>query len=216
MESTGNILSKAMRAIASSMEMPVIILLLLLVAVSVFMIGWIISEAITERRHLKESMPWLIDEINYTTDTAGIDRCIRNSKLLVRQKDALWELIAHPDVTPLMRESLAVRLIQQEQAFYDRRLKISDVIAKIGPMLGLLGTLIPLGPGIIALGQGDTITLSSSLLTAFDTTIMGLIAAAIAIVISTIRTRWYTDYMSILETLMECILEAEKKHHAEA
>ena len=212
MESTGNILSKAMRAIASSMEMPVIILLLLLVAVSVFMIGWIISEAITERRHLKESMPWLIDEINYTTDTAGIDRCIRNSKLLVRQKDALWELIAHPDVTPLMRESLAVRLIQQEQAFYDRRLKISDVIAKIGPMLGLLGTLIPLGPGIIALGQGDTITLSSSLLTAFDTTIMGLIAAAIAIVISTIRTRWYTDYMSILETLMECILEAEKKH----
>lgn len=212
MESTGNILSKAMRAIASSMEVPVIILLLLLVAVSVFMIGWIISEAITERRHLKESMPWLIDEINYTTDTAGIDRCIRNSKLLVRQKDALWELIAHPDVTPLMRESLAVRLIQQEQAFYDRRLKISDVIAKIGPMLGLLGTLIPLGPGIIALGQGDTITLSSSLLTAFDTTIMGLIAAAIAIVISTIRTRWYTDYMSILETLMECILEAEKKH----
>ena len=212
MESTGNILSKAMRAIASSMEVPVIILLLLLVAVSVFMIGWIISEAITERRHLKESMPWLIDEINYTTDTAGINRCIRNSKLLVRQKDALWELIAHPDVTPLMRESLAVRLIQQEQAFYDRRLKISDVIAKIGPMLGLLGTLIPLGPGIIALGQGDTITLSSSLLTAFDTTIMGLIAAAIAIVISTIRTRWYTDYMSILETLMECILEAEKKH----
>ena len=212
MESTGNILSKAMRAIASSMEVPVIILLLLLVAVSVFMIGWIISEAITERRHLKESMPWLIDEINYTTDTAGINRCIRNSKMLVRQKDALWELIAHPDVTPLMRESLAVRLIQQEQAFYDRRLKISDVIAKIGPMLGLLGTLIPLGPGIIALGQGDTITLSSSLLTAFDTTIMGLIAAAIAIVISTIRTRWYTDYMSILETLMECILEAEKKH----
>ena len=212
MESTGNILSKAMRAIASSMEVPVIILLLLLVAVSVFMIGCIISEAITERRHLKESMPWLIDEINYTTDTAGIDRCIRNSKLLVRQKDALWELIAHPDVTPLMRESLAVRLIQQEQAFYDRRLKISDVIAKIGPMLGLLGTLIPLGPGIIALGQGDTITLSSSLLTAFDTTIMGLIAAAIAIVISTIRTRWYTDYMSILETLMECILEAENKH----
>lgn len=38
-------------------------------------------------------------------------------------------------------------------------------------MLGLLGTLIPLGPGIIALGQGDTQTLSTSLLTAFDTTI---------------------------------------------
>jgi biopolymer transport protein ExbB/TolQ len=205
-------LSKAMRAIASSMQTPVIVMLLILVAAAVFMIGWIIMEAFTERKHLREKMPSLIDDLNYTTDTAGIDRCIRNSKLLVRQKNALWELIAHPDITPLMRESLAVRLIQQEQAFYDRRLKISDVIAKIAPMLGLLGTLIPLGPGIIALGQGDTITLSSSLLTAFDTTIMGLIAAAVAVVVSTIRSRWYADYMSVLETLMECILEVEKKH----
>lgn len=205
-------LSKAMRAIAASMQTPVIILLLILVAASVFMIGWIIAEFFTEHRHLKAKLPRLVDELNQTENDSEIDRCVKESQLLVRQKQALNELTAHPDITPLMRESLAVRLIQQESDFYDRRLKISDVIAKIGPMLGLLGTLIPLGPGIIALGQGDTITLSSSLLTAFDTTIMGLIAAAVAIVISTIRGRWYSNYMSVLETLMECILEAEKKH----
>ena len=34
------------------------------------------------------------------------------------------------------------------------------MIAKLGPMFGLLGPLIPLGPGIVALGQGDTVTLS--------------------------------------------------------
>ena len=153
-----------------------------------------------------------MDQLNTTDNKVQIDRCIESSELLYRQKVALKELVMHPDITPLMRESLAVRLLQEEQSFYDRRLKISDVIAKIGPMLGLLGTLIPLGPGIIALGQGDTITLSSSLLTAFDTTIMGLIAAAVAIVISTIRSRWYANYMSVLETLMECILEVEKKH----
>lgn len=207
-----DILSKAMRAIASSMKVPVIVLLLILVAVSVFMIGWIVSEYFTERRHLKDKLPNLIDELNKADNSKAVGQCIYKSQLLVRQRDALFELIKHPDITDLMRESLAVRLIQEEQAFYDRRLKISDVIAKIGPMLGLLGTLIPLGPGIIALGQGDTITLSSSLLTAFDTTIMGLIAAAVAVVISTIRTRWYTDYMSVLETLMECILEVEKKN----
>lgn len=209
------IISKAMRAIASAMEIPVIVLLLILIAVTVFMIGWIISEFFTERRHLRAKLPKMVDELNAAKDTQDIDDCIRNSELLRRQKRSLRELISHPDITPLMRESLAVRLIQQEQAFYDRRLRISDVIAKIGPMLGLLGTLIPLGPGIIALGQGDTITLSSSLLTAFDTTIMGLIAAAAAVVISTIRSRWYADYMSVLETLMECILEVEK-NNAEA
>lgn len=207
-----NFLSKAMRTIAAAMEKPVIVLLLFLVAVTVFMIGWLIAEFFTERRHLRAKLPALVDQLNTTDNKVQIDRCIESSELLYRQKVALKELVMHPDITPLMRESLAVRLLQEEQSFYDRRLKISDVIAKIGPMLGLLGTLIPLGPGIIALGQGDTITLSSSLLTAFDTTIMGLIAAAVAIVISTIRSRWYANYMSVLETLMECILEVEKKH----
>ncbi len=201
-----------MRTIASAMQTPVVLLLLLLIAATVFMIGWIIAEFFTERRHLREQMPWMVDELNLAEDTGDIAKCIRNSQLLKRQKAALEELISHPAITPLMRESLAVRLIQQERDFYDRRLKVSDVIAKIGPMLGLLGTLIPLGPGIIALGQGDTITLSSSLLTAFDTTIMGLIAAAVAVVISTVRTRWYGDYISIIETLMECILEVEKRN----
>jgi len=205
-------LSKAMRTIAESMKIPVIVLLLLLVAVTVFMIGWMITEFFTERRHLRAKLPALVDQLNVTQNNVQIDRCIESSELLFRQKKALKELILHPDITPLMIESLAVRLLQEEQSFYDRRLKISDVIAKLGPMLGLLGTLIPLGPGIIALGQGDTITLSSSLLTAFDTTIMGLIAAAVAIVISTVRSRWYANYMSVLETLMECILEVEKKH----
>ena len=207
-----NFLSKMMREIASAMEVPVIVLLIFLIALSVFMIGWIITEFLTERAYLNEKMPALVDELNNSKNTYEIAACIRKSELLQRQKTALKELISHPKITPLMRESLAVRLVQQEQAFYDRRLKISDVIAKIGPMLGLLGTLIPLGPGIIALGQGDTITLSSSLLTAFDTTIMGLISAAIAIVISTIRSRWYSNYMSVLETMMECILEVEKRN----
>ena len=86
----------------------------------------------------------------------------------------------------------------------------SDLIAKIAPMLGLLGTLIPLGPGIIALGQGDTAALSASLLTAFDTTVVGLICAGLATIVSAIRNLWYRNYMSIFETLMECILELEK------
>jgi len=205
-------LSKAMRAIAAAMKYPVIILLLLLIALSVFMIGWLVTEYLTERRHLKIMMPLLVDNLNESDDSGKIRLCIQKSGLLKRQKTALNELTRHPNITPLMRESLAVRLIHEEQNFYDRRLKVSDVIAKIAPMLGLLGTLIPLGPGIIALGQGDTITLSSSLLTAFDTTILGLIAAAVAVVISTIRSRWYDNYMSVLETIMECILEVEKKN----
>lgn len=55
-----------------------------------------------------------------------------------------------------------------------RRIARSDLLAKIGPTLGLMGTLIPLGPGIAALGRGDFMALSQAVTTAFDTTIVGL------------------------------------------
>lgn len=204
-----SVLSKALRAVASIMETPVIILLLLLIVITILLAGWLIGEFFTERRHLKVELPALVDRMN--AEEESLEECINSGGLLKRQREALLELTKHPDLTELMRESLAVRLLQAEQEKYDKRVRISDMIAKLGPILGLLGTLIPLGPGIIALGQGDTVTLSSSLLTAFDTTVAGLVSAGIAMVISSIRSAWYGKYMSILETLMECILEVEKR-----
>ena len=103
--------------------------------------------------------------------------------------------------------ALAERLLATEEARNARTTSITDMIAKLGPMFGLLGTLIPLGPGIVALGQGDTVTLSESMNVAFDTTIAGVISAAVASVISHIRKRWYNDDMVSLETLMEAVLE---------
>ncbi|MEG1584636.1 MAG: MotA/TolQ/ExbB proton channel family protein, partial [Anaerovorax sp.] len=67
--------------------------------------------------------------------------------------------------------------------------------------------LIPLGPGLIALGQGDTKTLADSLLTAFDATVAGLATAGVAFVVSKLRKRWYEDDMISMEAIMEGILE---------
>lgn len=205
-------LNAAMRAVASAMQTPVILILMLLLAFTVFLIGWVTVEFFTERRLLKAKLPALVDALNETKNREETKACVAKSGLLKRQRAALTELLSHPELTPLMRESLAVRIVTEEQSHYDVRLKTSDLVAKIAPLLGLLGTLIPLGPGIIALGQGDTMTLSSSLMTAFDTTILGLISAAVAMVISTIRKNWYNNYMSVLETAAECILEVEKRN----
>lgn len=70
-----------------------------------------------------------------------------------------------------------------------------------------MGTLIPLGPGIMALGQGDLTSLSSSLLMAFDTTVAGLAVAVVCFLVSKVRRRWYTDYLRSLEGLANVILE---------
>ncbi len=196
-----------LRAVSAALEVPVVIVLILFLLAAAALTGWLIAEYRTERRHLKVALPQLLEALRTAPDRAAV---IEESGLLRRQKDALLELTRHPDFTPEMREALAIRLLEQEQDRYDRIVKLSELLARLAPMFGLLGTLIPLGPGIIALGQGDTYTLSTSLLTAFDTTVAGLVAAAFATVISTIRRGWYREYASILEAVSETLLELEK------
>ena len=173
-----------LRAVSGALEVPVIVLLVLFLLAAAALVGWLIAESCTERRHLKLALPALMETLRTAPD-----------------RDAT-------------REALAIELLEREQDRYDSIVKLSELLARLAPMLGLLGTLIPLGPGIIALGQGDTYTLSTSLLTAFDTTIAGLVAAALAIVVSAIRRRWYREYGSVLEALCTEVLELTKKGEA--
>ncbi len=209
-------ISDILRAVARSMEIPVVVVLILLMAASVFLLGWLIAEALGERRKLNVALPELIEKLRVCSSDKEMAAAIESAGLLRRQKATLKELLAHPAFTPVMREALAAQLLETEEARWNRTVLWTDLIARLGPMFGLLGTLIPLGPGIIALGQGDTFTLSQSLLTAFDTTIAGLLAAALASVISAVRKRWYRRYTGDLETLAECILELTKREKEEA
>lgn len=202
------ILGKVLHSMPSVLQIPVVIILILFIAAILVAVGWIISEYMNEHKHMQVQLPKLLDEIR--AGEQPIEEIIETSGLLKTQKEALTEITKHSDFNDLMLESLAANLLEREQERYDAKLKPTDLLSKLGPMFGLLGTLIPLGPGIIALGQGDTMTLSQSLMTAFDTTIAGLIVAAIAIVISTIRRGWYNNYMSVLETVMDCVVEMEK------
>ena len=202
------ILGKVLHSMTSVLQIPVVIILILFIAAILVSIVWIISEYMNEHKHMQVQLPKLLDEIR--AGEQPIEEIIETSGLLKTQKEALIEITKHSDFNDLMLESLAANLLEREQERYDAKLKPTDLLSKLGPMFGLLGTLIPLGPGIIALGQGDTMTLSQSLMTAFDTTIAGLIVAAIAIVISTIRRGWYNNYMSVLETVMDCVVEMEK------
>jgi biopolymer transport protein ExbB/TolQ len=181
-------------------------------AVSAILLGSLLVEIFTERLLLKVKLQQLTDRLWKREES--LDEIIKTSGLLKRQKAVLLDLAQRREVSPEMRESLAARLVAREQAHYDLIIKFSDVVVRLGPMFGLLGTLIPLGPGIIALGRGDTLTLSQSMLTAFDTTIIGLITAAVCFAITTIRKKWYAGYMASLDMVTECVLEAINREKA--
>ena len=159
-----------------------------------------------ERRRIKSDIPALLKNIA-ASDGENISTFIDESTLFHRQKKALHTLLEVENMSKTSLTALAQRLLASEEAHYDRATMLTDLTIKLGPVFGLLGTLIPLGPGIVALGQGDTETLSASLGVAFDTTIAGLISAAICYIISGIRKRWYEDYLTTTETIMISIIE---------
>ncbi|MDH5483937.1 MAG: MotA/TolQ/ExbB proton channel family protein [Gammaproteobacteria bacterium] len=80
-----------------------------------------------------------------------------------------------------------------------QRIERADLIARVGPMLGLMGTLIPLGPGLAALGQGELQTLASAVTLAFDTTVLGLLAGITGFVLGRLRRRWYDHLLDEIE-----------------
>ena len=203
-------LSEILHTIAQALMIPCLIILLILMAGAVWQIGDIVVEYIAERRKHKCNVPQLLRDV-HTAGADGLAELIENSGLLRRQKKALLELAESRGLPKDTLTALAERLLATEEARNARTTSITDMIAKLGPMFGLLGTLIPLGPGVVALGQGDTVTLSQSMSIAFDTTIAGIITAAVCALISTARKRWYASDVADLEAVMEGCLQEMKE-----
>lgn len=204
-------LRDTMHTISAGLQLPTTIVLLMFVAITVIELGSLLVETVTERRRMKVKVPELLNTLQ-GKDAGGVMEEIKQSGLLRRQKAALAELTAHFHLPAATLQALARRLLSSEELYYAKKTSLTDLVARLGPMFGLMATLIPLGPGLIALGQGDTKTLADSLLTAFDATVAGLATASVCFAISRLRKRWYEDYLVSMETLMEGLLEEVSTH----
>lgn len=199
-------LADVMHVISQALLIPVIVILLAFIGYALFCIGSIVAETLGERRHFKVHTPAFLKAL-MDAPCAELPKVIEASGLLNRQKIALLTVYDYRSLPDDALVALVRRLVGEEEARYRRIVDRNNAAAKISPMVGLMGTLIPLGPGVAALGQGATTTLSSSLLIAFDTTVAGLIVAALCLAIGKIRSNWYDDYMSALDSAMATMLQ---------
>lgn len=202
-----NLITGTMDVISQSLTIPVLIILSIMFIITVVMLGMVISEYTSRKKVSVETISNLIYDINNAASINELDAIVSNCRLPQSQKDVLNKIIESNSLTETSREALARRLVETEEEKTENTLQKTDIITKIGPTLGLMGTLIPMGPGLAALGAGDITTLAQSLTVAFDTTIVGIGSGALAYVLSKVRRGWYEHYLSDLDALTDALLD---------
>lgn len=89
------------------------------------------------------------------------------------------------------------------ELFAFAKLEIISIVTRVAPMLGLVATMIPMGPAFKALSNGNIQGVSDNLIVAFSAVIFSLISASITFWITAVRRRWYAseirEYLQGLE-----------------
>lgn len=93
----------------------------------------------------------------------------------------------------------------------ERRLARLAAAVRLGPLTGLMGTLIPLAPGLVALADGDLSTMASHMRVAFTVTVVGLATAAIAYVVMSVRRSVDAEDLADLTLVADCLAELAPK-----
>jgi biopolymer transport protein ExbB/TolQ len=186
-------LAEALAGIASSLRTPVLILALLALIICALEAGRFAIELYSRTRAGRGALRTLVRQVMANPSQAVVVSARAPSPF------------AGAALRDIARAILAGEQAGIEHALADyelavqRRLDHTRILVRAGPALGLMGTLIPLAPGLAALGHGDVTALATDLRSAFAATTIGLLVGTVAFALTLTRTRMYTEDLTALE-----------------
>ena len=197
-----NFISDILFWISTGLLVPVIVLLILLFIRSLLLVGSFFGQYLNIRKtgralrtRLEGLTPLTVASLEGTLPRG-------NRSISVRY---LNDMLAHKDSPAHVR-----RILADFEIAADKDLSSSRTLTKLGPMLGLMGTLIPMGPALVGLSTGDISSMAYNMQVAFATTVVGLFSSAVGFMTQQVKNRWYMQDMTNLEFVAE-LLEAGKK-----
>jgi len=219
------ILQSAIYIISTSLLYPVIIVLLGLTLWLITEIGVFTVEYLARTGRLSKKNPEDIEREIIKTKSmidggefrSGIDLINRSttSRFVYLFLDGLLAIkekeieLDNPGTYKKLFPVNLEKLLQRCDLLISKRLEKSKAMIRLGPMFGLMGTLIPMGPALLALTKGDVETLAGSLIIAFGTTVVGLLIGGVSYLITTVRTRWYRQDMNDVHYICEVLFGGE-------
>ncbi|MGP1362954.1 MAG: MotA/TolQ/ExbB proton channel family protein [Bacteroides sp.] len=156
--------------VSNGLLIPVIVGLVVLFLLSLLLLGGFLGIRQRQRAHAKKYSP-LFSTIKYS----GLEPL--RETLAAADRSTPFEKVA----LDLLQVTAAERnyLISTYELELEKRLARPKILTKFGPILGLMGTLIPMGPALVALGTGDVSSMAYNMQVAFATTVLGMFASGI-------------------------------------
>ena len=138
-------LSNAMFWVSNGLLVPVVVALLYLFIRSLLMLGTLFGTWQTHRRRQDAYSKVISKESQF--DVTALQ------SVLAKQRKGPFDLL----LGTLLTSDRARRdlLIGEYDLAVEHRLGAAKILTKFGPILGLMGTLIPMGPALVGLSSGD-------------------------------------------------------------
>ena len=193
-----NFISDILYWISTGLLVPVIVLLIILFCRALLLAGSFYGQYMS----IRKTEALLRNELGKLTSETGE----LNSKLPEKSRSLVimyMRQVLDARDTPAQVQ----RLLANFEIAADKDLAISKTLTKLGPILGLMGTLIPMGPALAGLASGDIASMAYNMQIAFATTVVGLVAGAVGFLTQQVKQRWYLQDMTNLEFIAELLNE---------
>lgn len=194
-----NIISDILYWISTGLLVPVIVLLIVLFGRALLLVGSFYGQYLS----IRKTEALLRNELNALTPATVMELADKlpekSSSLVISYIRQVLQ--AHESPAQIQR------LLANFEIAADKDLAISKTLTKLGPILGLMGTLIPMGPALAGLASGDIASMAYNMQIAFATTVVGLVAGAVGFLTQQVKQRWYLQDMTNLEFLSELLNE---------
>ena len=196
-------ISKVLFWVANSLLIPDIIILLFLFARSLLLIGSFYNQFMVKRKNDKE-LNDRIKNLNIANlDTLKSSLPEKDNSLFVRY---LRDLLTTP-----ASDAYSDYLISNFENEAEKDASLSKLLAKMGPVLGLIGTLIAMSPALVGLSTGDISGMAYNMQVVFATTVVGLVVSAVGLVTLQFKQRWYAKDVNNLDYVSRILTEKEEQ-----
>lgn len=198
-----NTISDIMFWISTGLLVPVVVLLIALFFRSLLLVGSFFGQYMSIRktdRLIREQMETLTPD-NLSALSGQLPA--KSTSLVVNY---MKRILDAQESSPQVQ-----RLLANFEIAADKDLATSKTLTKLGPILGLMGTLIPMGPALVGLSTGDIASMAYNMQVAFATTVIGLFAGAIGFLTQQVKQRWYLQDMTNLDFLAELLNEKRNR-----